>query len=93
KYFSYSINDKAQSCCSTEKCECCSENNITVKINDDYEYLDQVNIKSLITFINIPFFNYTSFIFPDEVAFKIKLNKPPPLLCLTSSSRLQTFRC
>jgi len=94
KFFSYSINDKAESCCSTEKCGCCSENNITVKIVDDYEYPDQVHAKTFLTFVNLPLFSYSSsLIFPNEVSFKIKRNRPPPLLGLTSSSRLQTFRC
>jgi hypothetical protein len=91
-YYSFAVNGEADSCCQTE-CECCSEQNITVKINDDYEYTVPVEINTITFITELPFVNFNNQFISTNTSRSNFLIRPPPLIERTSTSFLQIFRC
>ncbi|MDA3839241.1 MAG: hypothetical protein PF574_09710 [Candidatus Delongbacteria bacterium] len=93
KYYSFALNGEADSCCQTE-CDCCSEQNITVKINDDYEYTVPVEINTITIITELAFVNFNNQFISKNTARSNFLIRPPPLIVgQTSMSYLQIFRC
>ncbi|MDA3884647.1 MAG: hypothetical protein PF638_03535 [Candidatus Delongbacteria bacterium] len=93
EFYSFAVNGEADSCCQTE-CDCCSEHNITIKINDDFEYSVPVEITTVIIITELSFLNYSIDLQTQNSDKSTRLIRPPPLIVdQTSTSFLQIFRC
>lgn len=93
EFYSFAVNGEADSCCQTE-CDCCSEHNISIKINDDFEYSVPVELKTITVITDLPFINYSIDFITQNLDKSTCLIRPPPLIDdRTSNSFLQIFRC